>query len=761
MKQNANSVLGPLPRTSRDGTPADKNDDESTPRRKRQCGARSKSLWIAIIIGIVMVAMCEIGFFNLGHWRTVGLQHATVGESQLGEGLASLGGGRYRITDPEEATITVPVSDNGKPVDVESLRIVVGDTETPGASTRASVQLKTTTDNTATRDAWVDGRDSDGGWMDGRHIFTYSGDPADQYYLIGKKLQTYESTEVRITFLEDEDSVVSFERLEVNPTIPFRINPLRLAFELVVAAFFVLFRPTSSIYRAQVDLHSVRQRIALAVYVIGLSAIAVLVTRIGGTIQGGFHGAFRHIIDPNQYQHLADALLHGHAWLDLPVDPSLSTMDNPYNYFERLHLAQQGHQYYWDYAFHGGKYYCYFGVVPALFTFVPYQLVTGAWMPTWYSIALSSVLAIVFGALLVRRIAHDYFPRASLGIVWLVTIGFSFGTCIFTYCFSSTFYNVPMACALALVLMGLWFWQISKREDGSVNGWYVAAGSLCMALLLGTRPQFILAWVLAFPLFWPQITKYRTLFSKRGVCSTICALVPFIVVSIPLMYYNYIRFGSWTDFGAYYNLTVYDLSSRNASKYTLLPALFTQLFQPPSTTSEFPFLTTTDTVLAGPNEPSTGGYFAAFPIALMALLFILVRQQLRKRHVWGMSIMLMVLAFIAVLFDTYKSGTSMRYYGDFGYLVMLCMVFVALSFADAAQEAPGLAPDGSAFASVSPGPYRTLGFRTLQTVLVTLVVLTAVMTLVGLLVPGRFDSWASMHPRPYNAIRSWFIGLTA
>lgn len=449
-------------------------------------------------------------------------------------------------------------------------------------------------------------------------------------------------------------------------------------------------------------------------------------------------------------------------WLDLPVDPSLPAMDNPYNYFERRYLAaSRGAQYYWDYAYSQGHYYCYFGVVPALLTFVPYQLITGVWMPTWYSVALSSVLIIVFGTLLVRRIAHDYFPQASLGIVWLVTIGFDFGTCVFTYCFNSTFYNVPMACAIALVLMGLWFWQISKRDDGTINGWFMAAGSICMGLLLGTRPQFIVAWVLAFPLFWPQITKYRTLFSRNGLWQTVAALAPFVVVGVPVLYYNYVRFGSWTDFGAYYNLTGYDLTSRKASRYTFLPALFTQLFQPPSTTSEFPFLTTTDTVLPYPNEPSMGGYFAIFPIALMALLFILVRQQLSRHGLKTMSVMLMVLALVVVSFDTYKSGTSMRYYGDFVYLVMLCMVIVTLSFAVAAQFVPTASLDGATHAGIPLEAERSLGFRTLQTVLLVLVVLTVAMTVVGLLVPGRYDNWETLHPRIYTTIRSWFIGLTA
>ncbi|AFI63670.1 glycosyltransferase [Bifidobacterium animalis subsp. animalis MCC 1489] len=579
---------------------------------------------------------------------------------------------------------------------------------------------------------------------------------------MGKKLQTYESTDVRITFMGAKGDVVNFDRVEVNPVIPFRISLLRLAIELVVAAFFVLFRPTSRIYRMGVDLRSGGQRLATAGFIVGLSALSILVSRVGAATPAGLNDAFLHIIDPNQYQHLADALIHGRTWLDLPVDPSLPAMDNPYNYFERRYLAaNQGAQYYWDYAYSQGHYYCYFGVVPALLTFVPYQLITGVWMPTWYSVALSSVLIIVFGTLLVRRIAHDYFPQASLGIVWLVTIGFDFGTCVFTYCFNSTFYNVPMACAIALVLMGLWFWQISKRDDGTINGWFMAAGSICMGLLLGTRPQFIVAWALAFPLFWPQITKYRTLFSRSELWQTVAALAPFVVVGVPVLYYNYVRFGSWTDFGAYYNLTGYDLTSRKASRYTFLPALFTQLFQPPSTTSEFPFLTTTDTVLPGPNEPSMGGYFAIFPIALMALLFILVRQQLSRHGLKTMSVMLMVLALVVVSFDTYKSGTSMRYYGDFAYLVMLCMVIVTLSFAVAAQFVPTASLDGATHAGIPLEAERSLGFRTLQTVLLVLVALTVAMTVVGLLVPGRYDNWETLHPRIYTTIRSWFIGLTA
>lgn len=284
----------------------------STSRWKHESiSQHSRSLWVSIVIAMVLVAICEIGFFNLGHWRTTGLQHATVGKMMVGDGLEALGGNRFRITDPEHANITVPVSDNGRPANVQSLRVVTNATEKPGASIHASIQLKTTGGDTVSRNEWVDGRDSDGAWQDNRHTLSYSANPASQYYLMGKKLQTYESTDVRITFMGAKGDVVNFDRVEVNPVIPFRISLLRLAIELVVAAFFVLFRPTSRIYRMGVDLRSGGQRLATAGFIVGLSALSILVSRVGAATPAGLNDAFLHIIDPNQYQHLADALIHG------------------------------------------------------------------------------------------------------------------------------------------------------------------------------------------------------------------------------------------------------------------------------------------------------------------------------------------------------------------------------------------------------------------------------------------------------------------
>ena len=43
-------------------------------------GGNRRSLWVSMAIAFVAVMILEVGFFNLGHWRTSRLQAATVGK---------------------------------------------------------------------------------------------------------------------------------------------------------------------------------------------------------------------------------------------------------------------------------------------------------------------------------------------------------------------------------------------------------------------------------------------------------------------------------------------------------------------------------------------------------------------------------------------------------------------------------------------------------------------------------------------------------
>ncbi|WP_242503768.1 glycosyltransferase [Bifidobacterium pseudolongum] len=714
------------------------------------CSLR-KMPWLPWIIALIVVAIIEIGFFNLGYWRTHQLPAVTQGAPEVGAGLRSLGNDEYEIIKPSEATITVPISSasDAGPVYVGSVRVM--------ENTSPDTQQVAFAIKTPGKDGrWVDARESDGAWEAPRHTLWYSNLPSSQMLLFGTKRSIYEGVSARITFLGDQGLKVAFSGMQVNATIPFTINSIRLCMELIAAAFFVVFRPSSRIYRMRVNTKSARQNIALAIYILACTATLTYIARLTNTHVFESLGNFW--IDTEQYQRLGDALIRGHTWLDLPVDPQLANMPNPYSFYDRTELVQQhGMQYFWDHAYYDGHYYCYFGVVPAVLLFVPFQLLTGEWMPTWLALGVFFAIASLFGTLLVRTMAQKYFPNTSLGIIWLSIIGLGLGTNLFTYARRSDFYGIPITAAIAFVFAGLWFWIKSKREDGTVSIPLVMAGSFCMALLLGTRPQFLAAWVLAFPIFWDEIFQRRTLFSRMGFGATVSAIAPFAVVAVPILAYNYVRFHSILNFGQSYNLTGYDMTSRHASPYLMPRVLFNALFQPISTCSEFPFITMVDTYVEAPNEPSLGGYFAVAPIAIFALFTWIVRRQLANHNVWGIAITTVTVACIVVFVDSYISGTTMRYYGDSGYLFILAAILTIFAYANS----DSLYDTNFAQETLNTGAVSSIGLRTLIVVVEIAVCITAIITFLGMFTQGLLGSWNNQIPALFDEVKSWFIGLTA
>lgn len=725
-------------------------------------------------IAIFAVLIMELGIFNLGFWRTASLPEVYAGAPTIGTGLRALGNDMYEVTDPAHATVTVPVSDSaGQPVAIGSIRVVAGNTVSNSTAvqtvsfaihvpTDETTQLNTNNlsdspiqvDSSASGDSqsWIDTRTSNGSWGDARAVLTYTSLPASQYLIIGKQAHDYHATEARITFLADTGTQVSFAALQPNAHIPFKISPVRLILELTLVAFLVLFRPRSQLYHRQIA-NTRLQWLAIGLFIVVWSCALAYIARKTQLIQFEALPGNLHWKDTEQYQRLGDALIHGRTWLDLPVDSALTTMDNPYSYFDRHDLAASGtHQFFWDHAYYNGHYYCYFGVVPAVLLFAPYQLITGAWLPTWVAIAVSCAVATLCGTLLVRKIARDIFPHISLGVMWLAIIGFNLATNLLQYCHRADTYGIPIAMSIALTLAGLLCWQYSKRTDSTVNPWLVGLGSICMALNLGTRPQFILASALAIPMFWQQPVHDRTLFSRRGFGATCAALVSYVVVFAMLMLYNYARFGSFLDFGATYNLSGYDITAYHGAWYLMPTQVFTELFQPVATTTSFPYLSIADTAVAAPNEPSIGGYFAMVPFSCLALLFWCVRDRLRASRVWGFVCTALAISVVTLFADISMGGTGMRYLGDYAYLLALCAVLVLFAIA----KSPSDTDQG-----LQTAEYTSLAWRMLITITVTAVVLSAGIAFFGLFVPGRLGGWEQTVPQWYYAVKSWFIGLVS
>lgn len=111
-------------------------------------------------------------------------------------------------------------------------------------------------------------------------------------------------------------------------------------------------------------------------------------------------------------------------------------------------------------------------------------------------------------------------------------------------------------------------------------------GSLLLAMIAGCRPTLVLVTLMAFPIFWKPAKKKRIL-GEHKIVDLTCFFAPVLLVVAGLVYYNYVCFGSVTDFGAMYNLTTQNMPQREFIVGMIPMELFTLLFQPPYMTGVF------------------------------------------------------------------------------------------------------------------------------------------------------------------------------
>lgn len=694
-------------------------------------------LWL---IALIVIILAETFVFNLAFWRTFHHDSVSMGKPIVGKGLVQEDEGGYKIIDPDTAWIEIPVkSDLGVPR-IESIHMLPTANGVPliddiNAAVHYKVELEV-------NNQWVDS--ASGIWRNAvNDNLGYTRNSVYSQYALIPNIAT---NNVRIYFTDTVNTIVDYSNVIINPTVPITINWNRIVTLLLISAIVIAFRPKSTIYKKTLNLCNRHQYVILSIIPLVYCIIFILLCLVPNeTPKTGYESAFGHWVDRDQYQYLGDAFLHGRLNLDLPVDEKLKNMPNPYNFVKRRALGQDGSVIYWDHAFYDGKYYTYFGALPALLLYAPYQAITGHWLSNALAITLMGVIFIILISLLVIRIADKYFHnQVSVGLVMLAMLIAPLGSNLAYYGFMRDFYSIPILASSMFTIAGLLCWSFARTRFGKLSSVRIFAGSLLMALNLGCRPQFLVACLLAFPMFWNEITKTRELFSLKGFKPTICAFMPFILVAIPWMWYNNARFGSPLDIGANYNLTAFDMTKEHPSKFAIPIMLFTQLFQTPSMIGAFPFISAIHNIIPVPSEPSLGGYFMIVPFALTGLLFPFLKTTLKKHGVYGFVCVLLISTFIVAIVDVSMTGITNRYHGDFAYMTILLSIIVAYAL--------------QTELSISNS---TQSMHMLYAILLALILFSMFIYGAGCFATSRYSAWIRFNPDLFYDTQSWFLGFNA
>ena len=454
---------------------------------------------------------------------------------------------------------------------------------------------------------------------------------------------------------------IQFNDISFNKRVVFSFSLIRLIATFFIISLFYMFRSKSKMYNSQISLNT--KTISTIIIIILEILLFVGIAKANPVFQ----------IDKNpnltEYQRLARSFANGDFYLYDEVSKELLNMKNPYDLSERDRL---GVKYLWDHAYYNGKYYVYFGAGPVILYYLPYYLATGNDLPNHIAIIISISLFIIFTNLLINKIIEKRFKNIKFpfNIFLSSMIIISCGTINNTL--YATIYNVPILTALALTVMGIYFW-FDSINDNNINNTKVIIGSLCIAYTILCRPQFILASFLAIPLFYKFIITIKD--NKDNRKSFIYALLPYLIVGIVTCYYNYKRFNLPFDFGANYNLTTNDMTKRGFELDRTFDGLFKYLFEFPVITNTFPFIKNT---LENFNykgitiyENMFGGLFITNIILWINLFIFKIKKLFKDKDLYYFSLVSLIIGFVIVLLDTQMSGILQRYFADFAFFFFI------------------------------------------------------------------------------------------
>lgn len=475
--------------------------------------------------------------------------------------------------------------------------------------------------------------------------------------------------------------VLHIRRISLNRKWPlfFSVPRVLLFFFLFVLAYGL--RKGSPLYNIRYDSSKKWQK---AVSLLTLLVVLAICFRLSGYLTQGSRIWYK-----NPYDLLAHSMANGQVDLDIdmPADESLLALSDPY-----VPSNRGGVSYMWDCAFYEGKYYVYYGVVPEILFYLPHYLLTGKDFGITPVARIELALYIIGIFLCFLELGKRFngkIPYVTWILLFLASIG---GLQVILLSKQILFYHIPIIMGCAMLSLGIYFWLSSKKKNGNAYSILrLALGSLCMALAVGCRPQFVFGSILALPIFsryfFEKPGQGRTV--KRTVGYLISGAVPYVIIMGLLFYYNAIRFGSPFDFGARYNLTSIDVTRVSANFGKLIPGLFWYLFVPVRITTVFPFIENAAFFSSYTGDffalYSNGGFMVCNPLTFFIIFGFTRKKLFANVYHRALFFTCIVITSVILWIDIMMGGFMTRYFCDFSiflHLASLPVICMLIEHAD-------------------------------------------------------------------------------
>jgi hypothetical protein len=492
-------------------------------------------------------------------------------------------------------------------------------------------------------------------------------------------------SKLRINLTELKNNTVTISDITLNADYPSHFSYLRFALILLGVMFVWAFKRSVN-FRKPLSAQFKTVKAVTAIIVIVMVALSLLLSSVGLHPKTDFN-------DPTGNQitkELVDAFESGQVELKDKPGSDLLSMENPYDWSARV---EQGVNAKWDHVLYDGKYYSYYGVGPVILLYLPYHLITGRYLASLPGVLLFNTLALIFLGMTFYQLMKRLFKDLPLSM-YTAALVMIYASCGVWYCtVMANFYEIAQSSGFCFTVLGAYFLVTSNvigSEKEPIKPLYAALSSLFLAIAVTCRPTTAIWCVVAVVFIIAGVMKLRRAKSERSAyVKYLCAaLIPFVVIGGAQMLYNHARFGSFTDFGIAYSLTINDFT--HTEFHTQLSAIgfFDYLLAPPSFTGEFPYVKSTLSTL-GVNgyyfEATNNGaglLYRALPMFfLFGAPFALKYVDKEKRT--RTAILFSAVAFVApfiIIASIWESGYGTRYMMDFAWEMLTCAFLVMFLF---------------------------------------------------------------------------------
>ena len=281
----------------------------------------------------------------------------------------------------------------------------------------------------------------------------------------------------------------------------------------------------------------------------------------------------------NAYIDRGESFLHGKLSLLEQPDSQLMELDNPYDFQQRENVP-----YRWDASYYQGKYYLYWGPVPALVSAaiegISHVRPSASLIILIPYIGLAMVLQTIF-----TLMSRHFFPVASSLSPGLFTV---MGVVNLPFIFllgAPQIYHTSIIFGQFFLFLGLLGWFIHTHTTKPAG---LMIAGLSWGLAIGSRYNLgiSVAIYLVFALFsMGREAGWKPTWRREGLL-----LIPLATCLMGFGVYNFLRFGNPLEVGQTYQLTVSQPRTQYFS-FSYLPAnLYIYIFYPLTMVQKFPFV---------------------------------------------------------------------------------------------------------------------------------------------------------------------------